>query len=47
MTKFNMQMVQDVDKLFEEKTVGEILEIERLLDMEIEHKRGDLRSMVG
>lgn len=37
----------DVDKLFEERSINEIVEIERLLDAEIERKRNDLRSMVG
>ncbi|KAF7280737.1 hypothetical protein GWI33_005591 [Rhynchophorus ferrugineus] len=37
----------DVDKLFEERSIDDIIEIERLLDAEIERKRNDLRSMVG
>ncbi|XP_066149869.1 conserved oligomeric Golgi complex subunit 1 [Euwallacea fornicatus] len=37
----------DVNKLFEEHSVDEIVEIEKLLDGEIERKRNDLRSMVG
>lgn len=37
----------DVDKLFEERTVSEIIEVEKLLDAEIERKRIDLRGMVG
>lgn len=37
----------DVVKLFEERSVDEIVEIEKLLDGEIERKRNDLRSMVG
>ncbi|KAF5299103.1 hypothetical protein FQR65_LT09461 [Abscondita terminalis] len=37
----------DVDKLFEEHTISEILAIENLLDIEIERKRIELRGMVG
>ncbi|XP_015836994.1 conserved oligomeric Golgi complex subunit 1 isoform X2 [Tribolium castaneum] len=37
----------DVDKLFEEHKIEEIVEIEKLLDAEIERKRVELRSMVG
>ncbi|CAG9862952.1 unnamed protein product [Phyllotreta striolata] len=37
----------DVEKLFEEHNVDEIIEIEKLLDTEIERKRKELRSMVG
>ncbi|CAG9764767.1 unnamed protein product [Ceutorhynchus assimilis] len=37
----------DVNKLFEERSIDEIIEIEKLLDAEIERKRNDLRSMVG
>lgn len=37
----------DVNKLFEERSVDEIIEIEKLLDAEIDKKRNDLRSMVG
>lgn len=37
----------DVEKLFEERSVDYIVEIERLIDEEIERKRGELRLMVG
>lgn len=37
----------DVEKLFEERSVDYIIEIERLIDEEIEKKRGELRLMVG
>lgn len=37
----------DVEKLFEERKVEEIVEIAKLLDLEIERKRVELRSMVG
>lgn len=37
----------DVEKLFEERSVDYIIEIERLIDDEIEKKRGELRLMVG
>ncbi|XP_018569113.1 conserved oligomeric Golgi complex subunit 1 [Anoplophora glabripennis] len=37
----------DIDNLFEERSVDEIVEIEKLLDAEIERKRSELRSMVG
>ncbi|XP_060531658.1 conserved oligomeric Golgi complex subunit 1-like [Cylas formicarius] len=37
----------DVDKLFEEKSVDEIIEIEKLINGEIDKKRSELRSMVG
>ena len=37
----------DVDKLFEDHKIEEIIEIEKLLDAEIERKRVELRSMVG
>lgn len=37
----------DIDKLFEEHTISEIIGIENLLDIEIERKRIELRGMVG
>lgn len=37
----------DIDNLFEERSIDEIVEIEKLLDAEIERKRSELRSMVG
>lgn len=37
----------DVEKLFEERKVEEIVEFAKLLDVEIEKKRVELRSMVG
>ncbi|XP_056646572.1 conserved oligomeric Golgi complex subunit 1 isoform X1 [Diorhabda sublineata] len=37
----------DIEKLFEEHGIDEIVEIEKALDAEIERKRKDLRSMVG
>ncbi|KAF2904284.1 hypothetical protein ILUMI_01887 [Ignelater luminosus] len=37
----------DIDKLFEEHSISEIIEIEKLLDAEIEKKRVELRGMVG
>jgi hypothetical protein len=37
----------DVDRLFEDHKIEEIIEIEKLLDAEIERKRVELRSMVG
>ncbi|KAJ8964671.1 hypothetical protein NQ314_004703 [Rhamnusium bicolor] len=37
----------DVNKLFEERSIDEIIEIEKLLDVEIERKLSELRSMVG
>lgn len=47
MAKFDLNLVEDIDRLFREKTIEEIMEVERLLDAEIEHKRVELRSMVG
>lgn len=37
----------DVEKLFEERSIDYIIEIERLIDEEIERKRSELRLMVG
>ncbi|KAL1501649.1 hypothetical protein ABEB36_006943 [Hypothenemus hampei] len=37
----------DVNKLFEDRGIDEIIEIEKHLDAELEKKRNDLRSMVG
>ncbi|KAJ8925268.1 hypothetical protein NQ315_009096 [Exocentrus adspersus] len=37
----------DIDTLFEERSIAEIVEIGKLLDAEIERKRSELRSMVG
>lgn len=37
----------DLEKLFEERSIDYIIEIERLIDEEIERKRGELRLMVG
>lgn len=37
----------DVEKLFEEHNIEEIVEIEKLLEAEIEKKRTELRCMVG
>lgn len=42
-----MDLLSDVDRLFKEKSIDEIIEVERLLDAEIENKRVDLRSVVG
>ncbi|XP_044263815.1 conserved oligomeric Golgi complex subunit 1 isoform X2 [Tribolium madens] len=45
-TSYNL-LELDVDKLFEDHKIEEIIEIEKLLDAEIERKRVELRSMVG
>lgn len=37
----------DIEKLFEDHKIEEIIEIEKQLDAEIEKKRIELRSMVG
>lgn len=37
----------DVEKLFQERKIEEIIEIDKLLAAEIEKKRVELRSMVG
>lgn len=37
----------DIEKLFEDRNIDEIVEIEKKLDAEIERQRKDLRSMVG
>ncbi|PSN54283.1 hypothetical protein C0J52_06981 [Blattella germanica] len=37
----------DTDKLFEEHTISEIIEIQKKLQAEIERKREELRTMVG
>lgn len=48
MARNNINLLElDVDKIFEECKVEEIVEIEKLLDAEIEKKRVELRSMVG
>lgn len=48
MSKLNSNLLElDVDRLFEDHSIDEILEIDRLLDTELEKKRNDLRSMVG
>lgn len=47
MAKINLNFLEDIDRLFKERTIDEIVEIEKLLDAEIENKRIDLRSMVG
>lgn len=44
--KYNLLQL-NIDKIFEEHTIEEILEIEKLLTLEIERKRNDLRGMVG
>ncbi|CAH0551337.1 unnamed protein product [Brassicogethes aeneus] len=48
MSRINSNLLEiDVDKLFEDHGVDEIVEIQKLLDAEIERKRNELRSMVG
>lgn len=48
MAKRGIDFLQlDVEKLFEERKVEDIIEIAKLLDVEIEKKRVELRSMVG
>lgn len=48
MAKRNLNLLElDVEKLFEERKIEEIIEIAKLLDAEIEKKRVELRSMVG
>lgn len=48
MSKQMMDLLQlDVEKLFEERKIEEIVEIEQILEGEIEKKRLELRSMVG
>lgn len=37
----------NVDKLFEERHISEIIELEKIIDAEIERKRIELRCMVG
>jgi hypothetical protein len=37
----------NTDKLFEDHTISEILEIQKKLQTEIERKREELRTMVG
>lgn len=37
----------DVEKLFIEHNISEIIEIEKDIKVEIERKRSELRSMVG
>lgn len=37
----------NIDRLFEEHSINEVIEIEKLLDAEIEKKRVELRGMVG
>lgn len=48
MSKQNLNLLElDVEKLFEDYKIEDIIEIEKLLDTEIEKKRIELRSMVG
>nr|XP_023021072.1 conserved oligomeric Golgi complex subunit 1 isoform X1 [Leptinotarsa decemlineata] len=47
MSRNNNLLELDIDKLFEDRSVDEIIEIQKLLDLEIERKRNELRSMVG
>ncbi|KAL3287354.1 hypothetical protein HHI36_001828 [Cryptolaemus montrouzieri] len=48
MNKYKHNLIDlDVNKLFVECKIEEIVEIEKLLDAEIERKRTELRSMVG
>lgn len=50
---FNMSKIYynllelNVDKLFEERHISEIIELEKIIDAEIERKRIELRCMVG
>ena len=37
----------NADKLFEEHTISEIIDIQKKLQTEIERKREELRTMVG
>lgn len=37
----------DVNKLFRENNIEEIIRIQKIIDVEIERKRSELRSMVG
>lgn len=48
MAKRGLNLLElDVERLFEERKVEDIVEIAKLLDVEIEKKRVELRSMVG
>lgn len=48
MAKRSLNLLElDIEKLFEERKVEDIVEIAKLLDVEIEKKRVELRSMVG
>nr|CAH7720901.1 unnamed protein product [Callosobruchus chinensis] len=49
MAKSNNNLIEslDVDKLFQERSIDDIIELERRLDSEIEKKRNALRSTVG
>lgn len=48
MSKHGLNLLDlDVEKLFEERKVEDIVEIAKLLDVEIERKRVELRSTVG
>lgn len=46
-TNTNYLLELDVEKLFEEQNIEDIIQIESSLDAEIERKRNELRSMVG
>lgn len=37
----------NIDKLFEEHYINEVIELEKSIDAEIERKRVELRCMVG
>ncbi|VEN51670.1 unnamed protein product [Callosobruchus maculatus] len=49
MAKSNNNFIEslDIDKLFQERSIDDIIELERRLDSEIEKKRNALRSTVG
>lgn len=48
MAKVNIHLKElDIDKLFRENTIENIIHIQKIIDVEIEKKRSELRSMVG
>lgn len=48
MAKLNYNLRElDVDKLFQENTIEDIIKLERVIENEIEKKRVELRMMVG
>lgn len=48
MAKTNYNLLNlEINKLFEERYISEIIELEKIIDAEIEKKRLELRCMVG